>query len=133
MSSELYPVISPDRTRIAFMSDADGDYDIYVMNSDGSNIRRLTANAVTDRTPAWSPDGAWIVYSSDTRGDGGHDLYRVSADGGEPEVLFSDGARNSNPRWSADGGSILFAGGQPNDASTWEIKRLDVGSGDVTA
>ena len=85
------------------MSDADGDYDIYVMDSDGGNARRLTDNAVTDRMPAWSPDGQWIVFSSDTRGDGSHDLYAIHPDGSDLRQLYSDDERNSSPRWSTDG------------------------------
>ncbi len=133
VSSELYPAVSPDGTKIAFMSDRDGDYDIYVMNADGSSTRRLTTNNITDRAPAWSPDGDWIAFSSDMRGDGSHDLYRMRADGSDQSRLYSDGNRNSDPLWSADSASIYFTGGSISDAGTWEIKRLDVASGEVTA
>ena len=132
-SNEIFPVVSPDGTQIAYVSDLDGDYDIYVMNVDGSNARRLTNNTVTDRAPAWSPAGDWIAYSSDTLGDGGHDLYRIHPDGSGETRLYSDGNRNSDPAWSPDGASLVFSGGAIRDAGTWEIKRLDLASGGVTA
>ncbi|MFN8372768.1 MAG: DPP IV N-terminal domain-containing protein [Anaerolineae bacterium] len=46
---------SPDGTQIAFASNRDGDYDIYVMNADGSNVRQVTFNDVDDTNPAWVP------------------------------------------------------------------------------
>ncbi|MBE2271774.1 MAG: PD40 domain-containing protein, partial [Anaerolinea sp.] len=129
---DVFPVVSPDGERIAFMSDRDGDYDIYVMNMNGGSVRRITTNDVDDRTPAWSPDGNWIIYASDVRDDGTDDIYRVRIDGSGAEEVYSDGNKNSQPRYSPDGDVIAFVSGEPLDARTWEIKRLDVDSGDVT-
>ena len=51
------PVFSPDGSRIAFMSMRDGNSELYVMNRDGSGVRRLTNNPAIDITPTWSPTG----------------------------------------------------------------------------
>jgi Tol biopolymer transport system component len=63
-----YPAWSPDGTRIAFMHQtfdrAGGNYEIYVMNADGTGIRRLTNHPADDGWPAWSPDGTRIAFSS---------------------------------------------------------------------
>lgn len=131
-SSELYPAVSPDGQRIAFMSDQGGDYDIYIMDITGRNTRRLTENSVTDRVPAWSSDGEWIVFSTDTRGDGAHDLYRIRPDGSDLQELVSNGQRNGYPRFSADDRYIIFTSGSPSDAATWEIWRLDLQSDELT-
>ncbi|MGH2729468.1 MAG: TolB family protein, partial [Actinomycetota bacterium] len=48
--------------RIAFASDRDGDYEIYVMNADGSNLEKLTDNSLDDLSPSWSPEGNRIVF-----------------------------------------------------------------------
>ena len=54
---------SPDGRWIAFASDADGDFDIYVVRTDGSGYRKLTDNAVGDDSPSWSPDGTRLVLA----------------------------------------------------------------------
>ncbi|MDZ4771279.1 MAG: protein kinase [Chloroflexota bacterium] len=123
---DMFAVASPDGGWIAFQSDRDGDFDIYIMRADGSEVRRVTDNAVTDRQPAWTPDGSALIFASDTRGDGAHDLYRVGIDGGDPLLIYSDGGRSGQPKVSADGRLVIFTNGRPDDASTWDIKRLDL-------
>ena len=51
------PMWSPDGTRIAFVSDRDGDYEVFVVNADGTNLLQLTNNHYNNRNPAWSPTG----------------------------------------------------------------------------
>src|SRR6266849_4261827 len=53
------------RGTIAFHSNRDGDFDIYVMNADGSRVTQLTHNTTGDVDPIWSPDGKRIAFSSD--------------------------------------------------------------------
>lgn len=62
------PAFSPDGGRIAFASNADGNFEIYLMNRDGSGLRRLTRNVAEDNSPQWSPDGQKIVFSSKRAG-----------------------------------------------------------------
>jgi len=73
---DIYPVYSPDGKRIAFMSKADGNFEIYVMNADGSHLIRLTRDPATDAEPSWSPDGTKIVFTS-TRG-GNSAIYELA-------------------------------------------------------
>jgi Tol biopolymer transport system component len=57
-ASDEFPSWSPDGTKIAFTSDRDGNWEIYVMNAqDGSNQTNLTIDPATDEFPSWSPDG----------------------------------------------------------------------------
>ncbi len=131
--SSSYPQPSPDGRWIAFQSDRDGDFEIYLANRNGGQLRQLTQNAVWDRLPAWSPDGDWIVYSSDSRGDQTFDLYRMRPTGDERQPLFSDGWRNSHARYSPTGDAIVFtAGGRVRDASSWELRLLDLASREST-
>ena len=55
---------SPDGRYIAFESKRDGNWEIYVMDSDGSNPRRLTDHPAEDKYPSWSPDGRYIAFQS---------------------------------------------------------------------
>jgi Tol biopolymer transport system component len=76
------PNWSPDGTQIAFDSDRGGDWDIWVMNADGSNSRDLTDHPAEDRSPVWSPNGRRIAFSSDRANKGHLDVYVMDASGG---------------------------------------------------
>jgi TolB protein len=70
---DYWPVWSPDGKRIAFTSNRDGNYDIWLMNADGSAPRNLTQHRAQDNYAAWSPDGKKMAFISN-RG-GGYDVY----------------------------------------------------------
>lgn len=63
-ASALRPAWSPDNRRIAFESNRDGPFHLYVMNADGTHLRALTTGANDDREPIWTPDGQSILFSS---------------------------------------------------------------------
>ena len=73
------PVWSHDGSKIAFMSNRDGNPEIYVMNRDGSNVRRITNHPMADTTPTWSPSGNQIAFTSDRSGT--PQIYVVNLDG----------------------------------------------------
>src|SRR5205823_615469 len=73
--SDLAPSWSPNRRRIAFQSNRDGNWELYVVTADGSNVRRLTHDCAEGGEPGWSPDGKQIAFTHDSR------LYAVPADG----------------------------------------------------
>ena len=128
-SQNTYPVASPDGRWITFQSDRDGDFDIYVMNTVGGELRKVTDNEVWDRLPSWSPDGEWIIYSSDVEENQTLNLYRVRPDGSDQRLVFENSQRNSHARWSPDGRYLVFtAGADPRDMRTWEVVRLDLES-----
>ena len=60
-----HPVLSPNGERIAFVSNLDGNSEIYVMSRDGTNLRRITRNTAEDLSPHWSPDGKSLLFTSD--------------------------------------------------------------------
>jgi Tol biopolymer transport system component len=62
--------------KIAFASNADGDYEIYTVNPDGSGLDQLTTSPSDDTNPAWSPDGRWITFM---RGDRVHVMDETAA------------------------------------------------------
>jgi uncharacterized protein YjdB len=108
-ASNSQPAFSPDRTRIAFSSnrgERDGNFDLFVMNADGSGIRRLTTDRGTDSEPAWTPDGTGIVFTSARSGV--PQLYLIPADGGEARALTTSAGGNQSPAVSPDGRSVAF-------------------------
>ena len=86
---------------IAFESDRDGNFEIYVMNADGTGQTRLTDHPAADRYPAWSPDGAMIAFTS-TR-DGNDEIYVMNADGTGQARLTNSPVSDSRPSWSPTG------------------------------
>ena len=80
--------------RIAFASTGDGDWEIYVMNADGTGQTRLTVNTADDYSPAWSPDGSMIAFVSGR--DGNLDIYVMNADGSGQTPLTNNSVHDEN-------------------------------------
>lgn len=103
--SQIVP--SPDGSQFAFVSEAQrGNDEIYVMGVDDIRPRRITTNEVNDRSPAWSPDGNKIVFTSD--GSGNDDIYIMDVDGTHLKQLTENEADDFAPSWSPDGELIAF-------------------------
>lgn len=106
--------------RIAFHSDRDGSLDIYVMDANGGNVQRLTDAPGRDFEPAWSPDGATIVFSSDRDDPANAQLYLMDADGSNQRLLMPyTPADFVGARWSPDGEWIAFHSNQETDGVPW--------------
>jgi Tol biopolymer transport system component len=131
---------SPDGKKIAFVSNRDEpdayncystsgicNWEIYVMNSDGTGLRRLTDSPNIDTDPSWSPDGTKIVFSTYRheadplncyRTACNYEIYTTGADGGGLSRLTVDPHQDRYPQWSPRGDQILFlrkAGGSYYD------------------
>ncbi len=101
------PAWSPDGTRIAFASAREGSFDIYVMNADGTDTKRLTSSKENDQHPTWSPDGSRIAFSRFSDSD---HLYVMNADGtGVRRVTDDDPTVEAEPAWSPDGRWIAYS------------------------
>ena len=74
--NDWYPIVTVDNERIIFVTDRDGNEEIYSMNISGEDLERLTNNSDKDTTPAVSPNGNWLVFAS-TRNEGHFHLYRI--------------------------------------------------------
>src|SRR5687768_10244875 len=91
---------------IVFVSQRDGDDEIYRVNADGGDLRRLTADPGQDIMPEWSPDGSRIAFASSR--DGNLEIYVMGADGSTPIRLTNSAGKDANPVWSPDGTQIAF-------------------------
>jgi Tol biopolymer transport system component len=103
--------------KIAFMSNRDGNEEIYVMNADGSNQTRLTDNDTIDFGPAWSPDGKKITFSSYR--DGNDEIYVMNADGSNQINLTNNAAFDDSPVWSPNGSKIAFYSNRDGNAEIY--------------
>ena len=106
------PAWSPDGKRIAFVSIADrqgetcfheceASGEIYVADANGEHAKRLTKSEANDTSPAWSPDGKEIIFSSDRSNPQNHqvELYVIPASGGAPERLTRNKVWDLDPDW----------------------------------
>jgi Tol biopolymer transport system component len=91
---------------IVFQSDRDGNYDLYVMNPDGTDVRNLTNHPASDTGPVPSPDGRRIAFQSNR--DGNDEIYVLDLETGAQSNLTNHPANDHSPTWSPDGSSIAF-------------------------
>lgn len=129
------PAWSPDGATIAFSSNRNGDADIFVMNTDGSDIRQITFDESNEDTQAWSPDGSKLAFCSDR--DGGKDVFVMDADGSEWVKLTEHPSDDCNPAWSPDGNKIAFMTNRhgdwrENESDNWELYIMDTDGGNKT-
>jgi Tol biopolymer transport system component len=105
------PAWSPDGRQIAFQSDYDGYFHIWVVNADGSNLRQVTQGPFDHREPSWSPDGSQIAVSSERSGTGSYHIWTVDVATGGMTQRTTGSASQIEPDWSPDGTQIAFVEG----------------------
>lgn len=100
------PKLSPDGTKIAFVSDVENNFDIYVLDLNSGEITRITDSPEKDASPSWSPDGKHLVFESFR--DGNLEIYVTNIDGSNAIRLTNDPAGDVNPVWSPSNNEIVF-------------------------
>ena len=116
-STNVRPTWSPDGKRIAYQSNRDGSYHIYVMDTDGGNTKQISSgNDIDDRHPAWSPDGNAIAVDS---GDATHrEIWIIDVSSQRRTQITKTGQIASFPSWSPDGKRIAY---YVYDAGTMDV------------
>jgi Tol biopolymer transport system component len=107
--------ISPDGSRMTFVKETNGRGQVWIMNIDGTELRQLTHDPFEATDPAWSPDGAEIVYVGFGRGDS-RDLFVIDVASGRPDRIMRELEDPFDPRWSPDGSRILYWASTETDA-----------------
>jgi TolB protein len=114
--------IASSNDKIVFASLRDGNYEIYIMNTDGSNETRLTRGSSIDIDPKWSSDGKKIVFSSN------YDIFVMDAEGSNLTRLTDTPGYETEPDWSPDGSKIAFVRSENNN---YEIYVMDADGTDL--
>jgi Tol biopolymer transport system component len=112
--------VSPD-PQIAFASNRDGNWEIYVGDADGQRQTRLTRLDAQDRFPLWSPDRSRIAFGSQIGGER-WDLWVMNADGTAPHALATDIVAKGFREWSHDGTRIVFAATVKGDIDIYSVE-----------
>jgi Tol biopolymer transport system component len=103
--SSLLQVTS--NSKIAFASKRDGNYQIYTIKANGTELTRLTNNTFQDTWPSWSPDGLQIAFVSNR--EKGSAIYIMNSDGSDVKRLTDPKGEINYPKWSLDGKQIAYS------------------------
>ncbi len=131
VNDDLNPAWSPDGSRIAFQADRDGaQFDLWIMDADGTGQTRLTTNVNEDRSPAFSPDGDWLAFDSDR--EGSFDIWTMPLATGEGDAVNHTFGNldDVEPAWSPDGASVYFASSRGD--GTFNIWHQVLGTGSLS-
>lgn len=106
------PSVSPDGNRVAFTTgERETSLDLYVIDTDGTNLRLVWNGELIQSSIDWSPDGSTLVFDQYSERNGVIDnplqIFTISSDGSRGPVQLTDGAPNGKPKWGSDG-RILF-------------------------
>ncbi len=118
---------TPALASIVFDSYRDDNWEVYVMDEDGSNLINLTNHPANDGDSAWSSDGRRIAFDSDR--DGNWEIYAINSDGSGVIRLTHDPADDESPAWSPDGSQLAF---KSNRDGNWEIYVVNLSNLSVT-
>jgi dipeptidyl aminopeptidase/acylaminoacyl peptidase len=133
---DAHPSWSFDGKHICFTrQERDGQFDIWMMNADGSGQRKVTNSSGQSMVPCFSKDGNWIYYCSDA--DGNYELYKIRTDGSlRTQLTFTDAPiENVGPKVAPDGGTLAYASNRDRPTQTPRTKflyLLDLATGTST-
>ena len=113
------PVLNPPPGSLLFAAAANLD-NLFVVNSDGSGLKRLTNSAERDEPGGFSPDGSLIAYASRERGDRKDGIYAVSTNGGDARLVAADPLWDWDPSWGSNG-EILYEEGVEGYGTCWMV------------
>lgn len=119
-----WPAVSPDGRRVAFGSSRGGDVELYIVDFDGRNLRRLTDRKGLDMRPSWSADGRRLAFTSVRAGN--YEISVISVDGGgagEPFNVSRHAERDDYVTWHPGGRRLLWVAerGGRHELVEWKL------------
>lgn len=118
------PCYSPDGTQIVFNSDRGGNQQLYIMDADGSNIRRLSYGNGRYATPVWSPRGDWVAFTKFGKDGFFIGVIRPNDISGATERMIAAGYLVEGPTWSPNGRVIMYS--QQDYARREKVYSVDI-------
>lgn len=110
-AQDVQPTLSPDGSKVAFVSDRGGGNDVYVQDLTGTHPPAKITDLRSATDPAWSPDGSKIAFTAGSEDTGKIDIYIVNVVGTELRRLTASSSSSEVPAWSPDGQRIAFQRG----------------------
>lgn len=116
---DIFPVFNKDRTQIAFASNRDVQWDLYLLELNTGRVRRVTNTPEYEAAPSWSPDDQWLAcerYENENL-----EIVVISLLDSSLEAinLSDDPASDYSPSWSPDGRHVAFASNRSGDSDIW--------------
>ena len=122
-SDDIDPAWSPDGRRLVWASGTPAAHDLFGMEADGTNKKRLVAGGADEIEPAWSPDAAQVAFASNR--DGRYRLWTVAVAGGtEPTPVVEAPGQMRAPAWDPQGTHLAYTGVTRGNADVW-VTSLD--------
>ena len=123
--NDIAPALSPDRTQLAFASDRNGFWDLYVMDLQSGNVTQITNSPEYDSAPSWSPDAQWLVFETYTNDNLEVSVVSVN-DRTQPILpITQHPASDHSPVWAPDGRHVAFISSRGGDSDVW-LANLDL-------
>ncbi len=129
---DRHPWWSPHGEQLVFESNRDGDWELFIIDSDGNNEEQLTINGVEDRNPSWHPDGDKILFESNRSGNFSLYLLSLYDRSVEPILLDNFDLQPTIARFSPDGQQIAFSADSDLGSAALNLYRTSSTGGEVT-
>jgi len=123
--NDIAPALSPDRKQLAFASNRNGFWDLYVMDMNSGDVKQITDSHEYDSAPSWSPDGQWLVFETYISDNLEIAIISVADPSQKVISLTQDPASDHSPVWAPDGRHVAFISTRGGDSDVW-LANLDL-------